>query len=174
VIDLANFVIGVDNIGESRSLGLEFESEWAATKGLNFKLNLGYLNTEVLDYAPIDFETGTPNDLSGSNLPLSPDFNGNLNVNYIVELSKKINFEASVDYNYQSEFSFNFNNDANQESYGLLNSRIGLTSKNIDFFIWGKNITDEVFYSYGYGVGSFKAASFGLPQTYGATLTAKF
>jgi len=169
-----NFVLGIDNIGESRSFGLEFESQWAVTKGLNVKMNLGYLNTKVIDYSPIDFETGIPNDLSGNELILAPDFNGNININYTKALSKKINIEASVDYNYQSEFSFNFENDVKQESYGLLGSRIGLTSKNIDFFIWGKNITDEVFFSYGYGVGNFRAAVFGLPQTYGATLTTKF
>ncbi|MGK0234825.1 MAG: iron complex outermembrane receptor protein [Psychroserpens sp.] len=173
VLDLTNFIIGVDNIGESRSYGLELESKWAATKGLTFNMNFGYLNTEILTYAPIDFQTGEENDLSGRNLPLSPEFNGNLNINYIKPLNKKLNLEASVDYNYKSEFSFNFANDATQDAYGLLNSRIGITSKHVDFFLWGKNIADVTYFSYGYGVGTFNAASFGLPQTYGVTLTAK-
>ncbi|WP_074407930.1 TonB-dependent receptor [Aquimarina megaterium] len=173
VLDLANFVIGTDNIGESRSYGLELESKWVAARGLDFTLNLGYLNTEITKYNPIDFNTGTTLDYSGNDLPLAAEFNGNLNINYKFPLNKKFNLETSVDYNYQSEFFFSVDNDILQDAYGLLNGRIGITSKNLDLFFWSKNITDEAYYSYGYGVGGFNAASFGLPQTYGATLTAK-
>ncbi|MEM8762227.1 MAG: TonB-dependent receptor [Bacteroidota bacterium] len=185
ILDLEAFDFGTDNIGESRSYGLELESQWAATRGLNFTLNLGYLNTEITDYITINPATGLPVDFEGNDLPNSPEFSGNLNVNYIQPLSKKINLETSLDYNYQSDMFFDFGqfptegaptpeNQLLQEAYGLLNGRIGLTSKNLDFFIWGKNITDEEYFSYGYGIGGFNAASFALPQTYGATLTAKF
>ncbi|MEM9648698.1 MAG: TonB-dependent receptor, partial [Bacteroidota bacterium] len=174
VIDLANFVIGTDNVGESRSYGLELESKWVAARGLDFTLNLGYLDTEITKYNPRDFSTGEILDFSGNDLPLAAEFNGNLNVNYKVPITDKWSFESSLDYNYQSEFFFSVDNDISQDAYGLLNGRIGITSKNLDLFVWGKNITDEAYYSYGYGVGGFNAASFGLPQTYGATLTAKF
>jgi len=174
ILNLETFDLGTDNIGESRSYGIELESQWAATKSLSFGLNLGYLNTEVLDYQPIDFNTGQPLDLSGRELPVSPNFNGNFTASYITPISKKISLETSLDYVYQSDSFFDVPNDLLQEAYGLLNGRIGVTSKNLDFFIWGKNLTDETYFSYGYGVGGFNAATFGLPQTYGATLTAKF
>jgi len=174
ILNLETFDLGTDNIGESRSYGIELESQWAATKNLSFGLNLGYLNTEVLDYQPLDFNTGEPLDLSGRELPVSPNFNGNFTANYITPISKKINLETSLDYVYQSDSFFDVPNDLLQEAYGLLNGRIGVTSKNLDFFVWGKNLTDETYFSYGFGLGSFSAASFGLPQTYGATLTVKF
>ncbi|KQC30398.1 TonB-dependent receptor [Flagellimonas eckloniae] len=174
VLDLTSFVIGTDNIGESRSYGLELESKWVAAKGLDFTLNLGYLNTEITKYNPIDFNTGEELDFSGNSIPLAAEFNGNMNVNYKLPLNKKFNLETSLDYNYQSDFFFSVDNDTTQDEYGLLNGRIGFTSKNLDLFVWGKNITDEAYYSYGYGVGGFNAASFGLPQTYGVTLTGKF
>jgi iron complex outermembrane receptor protein len=174
VLDLANFVIGNDNIGESRSYGLELESKWIATRGLDFTLNLGYLDTKIKKYNPIDFNTGTVLDYSGNDLPLAAEFNGNFNMNYKFPFTEKFNLETSIDYNYQSEFFFSVDNDIFQDAYGLLNGRIGVTTKNLHLFVWGKNITDEAYYSYGYGVGDFNAASFGLPQTYGVTLTAKF
>ncbi|MEM0931051.1 MAG: TonB-dependent receptor [Bacteroidota bacterium] len=185
LLNLESFDFGTDNIGESRSFGLELESEWAATKGLNFTLNLGYLNTEITDYSTLNPATGEPTSFEGNSLPNSPEFTGNLNVNYIQPLTKKINFETSIDYNYQSDVFFDFGqfptpelptaeNVLIQEAYGLLNGRLGLTSKNLDLFLWGKNLTDETYFSYGYGVGGFNAASFALPRTYGVTLTGKF
>ena len=143
------------------------------------------LNTEITDYSTLNPATGEPTSFEGNSLPNSPEFTGNLNVNYIQPLTKKINFETSIDYNYQSDVFFDFGqfptpelptaeNVLIQEAYGLLNGRLGLTSKNLDLFLWGKNLTDETYFSYGYGVGGFNAASFALPRTYGVTLTGKF
>ncbi|MEL6917018.1 MAG: TonB-dependent receptor [Bacteroidota bacterium] len=174
LLNLANFDLGTDNIGESQSFGLELESQWAISRGLSLGLNLGYLNTEVLEFSPIDFNTGQPVDFSGNDLPISPEFNGNINLNYIQPISKKINFESSLDYTYQSDVFFDVGNELIQEAYGILNGRVGLTTKNFDLFLWGKNITDETYFSYGFGVSGFNNAAFALPQTYGATLTAKF
>ncbi|MEM8999560.1 MAG: TonB-dependent receptor [Bacteroidota bacterium] len=174
LLNSANFDLGTDNIGESRSFGLEVESEWAVTRGLSLGLNLGYLNTEILEFSPVDFNTGLATDFSGNDLPLSPEFNGNINLNYIQPINKNINFESSLDYSYQSDIFFDVGNELLQEAYGILNGRVGVTTKNFDLFIWGKNITDETYFSYGFGVGGFNLAAFGLPQTYGATLTAKF
>ncbi|MEM8507662.1 MAG: TonB-dependent receptor [Bacteroidota bacterium] len=174
VINLETFNVGTDNIGESISFGVELESQWAATKNLSFNLNLGYLNTEIRDYEFRDPGTGEPGDFSGNDLIFAPEFNGNLNVNYIQPLNDKINIEATADYNYQSDIFFDFGNLFMQEAYGLLNGRLGVTSRNLDVFVWGKNLTDEVYYSYGFGAGSFASASFALPRTYGVSLTGKF
>lgn len=178
LLDPASFAFGTANIGESRSFGLEMESQWVATKGLTFNLNMGYLNTEILDFTfqladPVTFEP-IEFDETGNQLPVSPDFSGNLNANYILPLSKKLNLETTVDYIYQSEIFWDVPNHFTQDAYGLLNARLGITSKNIDVFAWGKNMGDELYLSYGYGVGGFNLAAFGLPRTYGFTITGKF
>ncbi|MEM6541058.1 MAG: TonB-dependent receptor, partial [Bacteroidota bacterium] len=133
-----------------------------------------YLNTEIRDYEFRDPGTGEPGDFSGNDLIFAPEFNGNLNANYIQPLNDKINIEATADYNYQSDIFFDFGNLFMQEAYGLLNGRLGVTSRNLDVFVWGKNLTDEVYYSYGFGAGTFASASFALPRTYGVSLTGKF
>ena len=69
---------------------------------------------------------------------------------------------------------YDFGNNFFQEAYGVLNGRLGLTSKNLDLFIWAKNLADETYFGYGIDLGLSAAASFALPRTYGATLTAKF
>jgi iron complex outermembrane receptor protein len=178
ILDLPSFNFGTDNIGKSRSFGLELESQWVATKGLTFNANLGYLNTEILDYSPSTVDPNTFEEIildqSGNDLPLSPVFNGNFNVNYIWPITKKLNLETNLDYIYQSDIYFDQANDMLQPAYGLLNGRIGVTSKHAEFFVWGKNLTDETYFSYGYGIAGFNAAAYGLPRTYGFTLTGKF
>lgn len=178
LLDLSTFAFGIDNIGESRIFGLEFEGKAAISKGLSLGMNLGYLNAKVSKYNEVivNPSDGTVilEDRSGKTLPVSPEFNGNINVNFVQPLSKKINLESSLDYNYQSDIYFDIPNNSLQPSYGLLNGRLGITSQTMDLFIWAKNLTNEAYYGYGYGVGTFNAAAFALPRTFGANITLKF
>ena len=174
VLNLDNFDFGLDNIGKSRSYGIELETNVLLIPGLNLDMNMGYLNTKVVEFETFDFATNAFIDASGRKLPLSPDFNGNLALTYITPIKNTMAFEVNTNYIYQSEMFFDLPEDLVQEAYGLLNTRIGITSKNLDLFLWGKNITDVAYYSYGFGISGFNAASFALPRTFGASLTAKF
>ncbi|MEL7268279.1 MAG: TonB-dependent receptor [Bacteroidota bacterium] len=177
VIDFDTFITGTDNIGESRSYGIELETEFLISKGLTLGLNGGYLNTEVIDYTatvPDPVQGLVEIDYSGQQLILAPELNFSSNLQYVQPINSKINFELGADYTYQSEIFFDLENENFQEVFGILNGRVGLTSKKLDFFLWGKNITDLTYFSYGYGISGFATAAYGLPQTYGATLTAKF
>lgn len=174
VIDLATFSIGTENIGNSRSYGVELETEFIITKGLNLIGNLGYLKTEFTDYTYIGF-TGTEINNEGNMQVVSPEWSGSLGANYTTNLSKRWKGSLVLDYQFQSEIFFDPENTASQEAYGLLNGRLVVGSKNLEFALWAKNLIDETYLSYGYSVsGSGIFASYGLPQTYGATVTAKF
>lgn len=178
LIDLNNFMLGKDNITESNIFGVELEAKANITRGLSMGLNFGYLYTEIsehIEYVP-SYSDGsvTEIDLSGNSLPVSPEFNGSVNLNYIQPLTKKINLELSTDYSYQSDIYYDIANQMEQEAYGLLGGRLGFTSKNLDVFVWGKNLTDETYFGYGYGVSGFQAATFALPRTYGINLMYKF
>jgi len=174
VLDLTTFSIGRENIGNSRSYGVELETEFIVAKGLNLTGNLGYLNTEFTDYTYIGF-TGTEINNEGNMQVVSPEWSGSLGANYTTNLSRNWKGSLVVDYQFQSEIFFDPENTASQEAYGLLNSRLVVGSKNLEFALWAKNLADVTYLSYGYSVsGSGIFASYGLPQTYGATVTAKF
>ncbi|WP_299530095.1 TonB-dependent receptor [Ulvibacterium sp.] len=174
VLDLSTFSIGRENIGNSRSYGVELETEFIVTKGLSLIGNLGYLKTEFTDYTYIGF-TGTEINNEGNMQVVSPEWSGSLGANYTTNLSKKWKGSVVLDYQFQSEIFFDPENTASQGAYGLLNGRLVVGSKNLEFALWAKNLTDETYLSYGYSVsGSGIFASYGLPQTYGATVTAKF
>lgn len=178
ILDISQFLVGTENIGKSRSFGLELETQALITQGLSVNLNAGYLHTEILDYTVSSVDVATFQEVevdeSGNELPVSPEFNGNVNVNYILPITQKLNLEASLDYIYQSEIFWDPGNVNTQEAYGLLNARLGVTSKNIDVFFWSKNLTDKEYFVYGFGTNGFNAATYGLPRTYGVTLTGKF
>ncbi|UOY06805.1 TonB-dependent receptor [Muricauda sp. SCSIO 64092] len=183
VIDLATFSIGTENIGNSKSYGVELETEFIVTKGLSLMGNLGYLKTEFTDYeytfvqtlseAPFFQEVAVDN--KGNQQVMSPEWSGSIGANYTANLNKKWKGSIVVDYQFQSEVFFDPENTASQDAYGLLNGRLVAGSKNLEFALWAKNLTDVTYLSYGYSVSSSGIfASYGLPQTYGATVTTKF
>jgi len=174
VIDIATFNIGRENIGNSRSYGAELETEILLAKGLSFIGNVGYLKTEFTDYRYISF-FGQEIDNKGNEQIMSPQWSGNVGLNYAFNVSSKWKANLAIDYQYQSDIWFDAENTAKQAAYGLLNSRVAIGNQNLEFSFWGKNISDVTYLSYGYSVsGSGIFASYGLPRTFGASVTAKF
>ena len=174
-VDLTTFVFGVDNIGQSTSQGVELEMNYLPVKGLDLMANLGYLSTEITDFEVIGF-TGEAVNNEGNQQGYSPEWNGNFSANYERKLGSRITAFIGLDYIFQSEMFFAPENTIKQDAYGLLNGRIGANYQGFEVSIWGKNITDEVYFSYGYSVGAGAAsfASYGLPATYGFTTTYRF
>lgn len=175
VVDFNTFNFGVDNIGESTSQGVELEMNYLPVKGLEIIANVGYLSSEITDFEVIGF-TGEPVNNNGNQQGYSPEWNGNFSANYEWRLGPKTTAFVGLDYIFQSEMFFDPDNNVRQDAYGILNSRIGATYQGFEVSLWGKNITDEVYFSYGYSVGAGAAsfASYGLPATYGFITTYRF
>ncbi len=174
VVDQTTFQFGVDNVGESTSQGVELEMNYLPVKGLDLTANVGYLSTEITDYEVVGF-TGELVNNEGNQQGYSPEWNGNFSANYERKLGPKTTAFMGLDYIFQSEMFFDPENTVKQVSYGLLNGRIGASYQGFEVSLWGKNITDEVYFSYGYGVGGAASfASYGLPATYGFNTVYRF
>ena len=61
---------------------------------------------------------------------------------------------------------FDVANTISQTPYSLFNVRVGISSKNIDLFFWGRNISNKKYIAYAYDFG---AVHLGDPKTYGIT-----
>lgn len=172
LIDFTTFNFGRDNIGRSISYGIELETEWILTKGLNATVNVGYLETEITDYK-VRGLTGEINN-KGNKQGYSPQWNGNVGLDYQKRISD-IKLGISLDYQFQSDIFFDPENTLKQTAYGILNARVSVAYKMLTLEVWGKNLNNEVYYSYGYGIsGAGGFASFGLPRIFGTSLTARF
>ena len=173
VIDLETFNLGRANLGRSISYGTELETEWALIEGLIAIINVGYLETEITDYKTIG--PGGELDNAGNEQGYSPHFNGNFGISYEKSVSSLITLKAKADYQYQTDMFFDAENTIEQEAYGLLNARFVVSTERIDLIFWGQNLTDEIYFSYGYGVGGAGVfANYGLPRTIGSKLSVKF
>ena len=174
VIDPATFSVGRENLGNSISYGAELETEWALIDGLSTTLNLGYLETEITDFKVIT-RFGDKIDNAGNKQAYSPRLNGNVGLIYARSLTNEIALKVALDYHYQTEMFFDPENVTEQEAYGLLNAQIVISTGIVNLTVWGQNLTDGVYFSYGYGLsGTAYFASYGLPRTFGSKLTVAF
>ncbi|MEL6844706.1 MAG: TonB-dependent receptor, partial [Bacteroidota bacterium] len=175
ILDLTNFAFGIENIGNSRNIGVELESEYVLAPGLNLSANLGWLDARFTDLTVFNFFTGEQIVNDGNRQISSPEWNGSVGLNYEVGLSDKWKLNLATDYQFYSEIFFDTQNQLSQPYVGLLNARIVIGHPNVELAIWGQNINDQVYYGYGYGVGgSGGLVNYGLPRTFGSSLTAKF
>lgn len=173
VVDLETFNIGRANLGRSMSYGTELETEWALVEGLTAIINVGYLDTEITDFQVIGQAGEIDN--QGNEQGYSPHFNGNFSISYQRPVNSLITLRATADYQYQTDMFFDAENTIEQKAYGLLNARFVVSTERADLILWGQNLTDEIYFSYGYGIGgSGGFTNYGLPRTLGSKLTVKF
>ncbi|MEM6633647.1 MAG: TonB-dependent receptor [Bacteroidota bacterium] len=172
VVDFVTFSIGNQNIGKSISYGLELEWDYLLAKGLQASVGLGFLETEIEEYAVVGFAGEIDN--SGNESAYAPRWNGNMGLTYSTKLGA-VQFGASANYQFQTEIFLDPENVYTQPGYGLLDARISAEYKGIELAIWSQNLMDEVFFSYGYSLTGFGGfGSYGLPRTFGTSLTVKF
>ena len=172
VTDLTTFSLGNENIGKSISYGLELESELLVTKGLTASVDVGWLETEIKEFSVVGFAGEVDN--AGNTNAYAPTWNGTVGLAYSTKIDK-ITLGASADYQFQTDMFLDPENQYQQPAYGLLNAQLSARLKNYELSLWGTNMTDEIYFSYGYALPGFGGfASYGLPRMVGTSLTIKF
>jgi iron complex outermembrane receptor protein len=78
---------------------------------------------------------------------------------------------ARGEWRYLGNQYFDLANQIEQKAYSLFNARIGVSTKNFDLFLWGRNLANKKYIDYAYDFG---ASHLGNPKTYGISLGAKF
>ena len=161
-------LFGITNAGDAEVYGAEFDLLWKAAAGLDIRLGLGLLDTEITD-------SFVPNVTEGSKLPNSPDVNFNAGVKYQWQLTPALVADIMLDTSYKDDVSYDIVNqpmETLEDGYWITNARAGISSANGKWgvHLWGKNITDEVYRtqvltsSVGFG------ENYGLPATYGISV----
>ena len=161
------------NEGDSTAIGFEVEMNWAVTPNLRIDANLGYLDHEYDNYAPgiNPTDLGLPPgdsinpDLSGLEVPFSPELNYNLAATYYLDLNSGGNVAFNASMNFQDEaqtspFPANGQGaDGNgdpiiiqkaftqMEERTLVNAYITYTDADggLEVSLYGKNLTNETY-----------------------------
>jgi iron complex outermembrane receptor protein len=161
------------NIDQSTIKGMELELVAMPTGALTVTGGLGWLDTSV------DEAVLRGIDLSGNELPLAPALTGTLAIDWEAPLGAALAVALHADGSYAAKQYFDiFNTDrlAN-DSYALLNLRAAVRSADAHWEVaaWGKNMTDEVYFSYGLETSfGFDYFHLGAPRTYGLEASWRF
>jgi len=179
------------NVPEVATNGFELESVFAATDNLSFDGYIAYLDGEYkkVDQNSIDAIAGLgPNPKCGGQIPdatcvlnnfklkNAPEWNYMLAANYVSKFENgySMMFRLSAAY---EDWSYNLvgnPEEIKRDETTLVDARIALNGRNDRWSValWGKNLTDEVYYPAATTVGAAAMGVPGLafpgqPRTYG-------
>jgi len=177
--DQGQTFITVTNAGKVTSQGIELEFSAVLFPGFTLTGGLGLIDAKYDEFKDAGFNAeGELIDFDGNQLEFAPKTEVMGMIDYKKRIGKMLNILAHVDVSNKSDFYTNPNNEEAFliEGYTLLNGRIGLESdRGWGFYIWGKNLTDQLYQS------SKDISFLGIPRTFyeipitvGARLTYTF
>ena len=158
------------NTGRLSSKGAELEVAAVPLKGLQLDYNFGYANAK---YTSLKIsQNGASVDLNGKKQIFTPDVTSMLAIQYSYEIGQQhgAKFITRFEWRYLGTEYFDLANSIKQSPYGLVNLRMGISTKLFDIFLWSRNTGDKKYIAYAYDFG---AVHLGDPATYGATLSIK-
>ncbi len=167
--------IGLNNAAKARSYGFELEMEARPADALDLRAAMTVLDGKYQSYPVASFysrnatqTTGVFNgDATGLDTHYTPPFTASFTANYRIG-----DFALTGSIAHNSGFYLDVQNAIKQPSYDLVNASIAYTSPNGVWGarIWGRNLTQERYYTaivpQSYGDTATPAA----PRTYGVTL----
>jgi len=155
------------NVGSADIYGLETEFTWLATESLRFSGNLALLDTEAQDLVI------NGQDLSGTSLRQAPETSYNIMADYNLPTDMG-NFDFHIEFSHIDEQLNDYLFTATViDEQDLLDARVGWTSDSGSWQVslWGKNLTNEGYFSHTYVIGPGVIGVWGPPKTYGVTAT---
>jgi iron complex outermembrane recepter protein len=163
-------LFGITNVGDAEVSGAELDLWWKPAAGLDVRLGLGLLDTEITRSVVAGVS-------EGSELPNAPELNFNAMIRYEWGITAGLRGDVVLASSYQDDVKFDVvrsPREAEEAGYWLTAGRIGVMAADGRWsaYVWGKNLADEryrtqvLFSSVGFG------ESYGPPRTYGITFSA--
>ena len=135
------------------------------------------MDTEIIEYVGFD-KFGNPANFAGSEFEYSPELQINALVSYDFALSQSMSARLTVDYSHTSDQQGDFLGDPAfaVDSYDLLGLHLLLApdSEKWEVAIFGRNITDEYYWTSVQKESDTAFRYAGMPQTWGASLKVNF
>ena len=162
-------LFGITNAGDAEVYGAELDLLWRVAAGLDLRLGLGLLDTEITD------SIFQPYVANGSKLPNAPEVNFNALVRYEWNLTGSLVADIMFDTSYKDDVIYDIVRqppEAVEDGYWITNARGGVRSASGTWgvYLWGKNITDEVYRTQVLTSTVGFGENYGLPATYGISV----
>jgi len=138
--DAANFLwIGfLDNVDGS-NVGAELEFAYAASTNLSFFGSVGWIDTEVDEITTFDLDLDDFVVQRNIDQAKAPTWQYNLgaNLRFGDRLSARVEIEG------RDDSRFGYYHDATIGSYDLLNGSLRYRTGDVEYLLWGRNLTDK-------------------------------
>lgn len=170
-LDDAGLTLIIDNAASASIDGIELEVLFRPLPAVQLWLSGSYLDSEYRDF--ID---SAGNDLSGNQLARTPEYMFAGGADYSLVLTPVLTLDARVEYQWQDDMPWLVENTVYEESYGLLDARIALGSRNDgwEVALFGKNLTDELYRVDAIPFLGDVFSRFGPPRSYGVQFSKTF
>lgn len=163
------------NLSDAVVRGIESDIWWTAFDGLDLKVGLSYIDSELTNPKPGNEA------LEGDRLTYTPEWQGNWMVRYTRPLGQRSLVAAvQVDGTYKGDFFAEVPNTvlSSVDGYALVNARASMGSEDgkWELALWGQNLTDEAYVQYLNELPTIGVVleSVGYPRTYGVEISYKW
>lgn len=164
------------NVPKSRVYGFELAAQWAPVGGLRISPSVSYQNSKIKgDFEDFDF-LGQVRNFGGESFPAAPELQADLDVSYTWNLPSGWAAFVGAHANYQDETYSFFGEDEILEidSYTLVDLRAGLERDEWKVTLWGRNVTDEYYWTNVAFAADSMVRFTGMPATYGVSVNYRF
>ncbi len=164
------------NAADVDASGFEFEVEAALAEGLILRANIGTLDTEYNEFFLDRNLDGILEDFSGRDVVRSPDITGGLDLTYDHVLPSGAGFRVNVNFLYEDENTYYYNDDIGSqfdtilEQRTILGANVTYTAPDDRYYVsvFGKNLTDDRYKTASQAVGAlWTFSNYGAPRTWG-------
>ena len=147
-----SFTDFTDNASSGTNKGLELELSWQVSNRLGLFASIGLLDAEfdnfpTFEHVDADRDNGIPFNLQGREQAHAPSYQWVLGGEYAVTE----NWIVSGSIEAKDDFLFSDRHEERSDAYELLNLQIAYQTENWQFAIYGKNLSDELVKTRGFG-----------------------
>ncbi len=164
------------NAAEVDAQGLEVEFTALLAENLTLNANIGWLDTEYDEFVLDRNLDGMLEDFSGRDVVRSPEITAGIVLTYDQELGGGGSLTYNLNYLYEDENTYYYNDDIGEQFDTILEERTilgaSITWRDADeqYFVsvFGKNLTDDRYKTASQAVGVlWTFSNYGPPRTYG-------
>lgn len=170
------------NAADVDAQGLELELTALLADGLTIRANLGWLDAEYNEFLLDRNLDGVLEDFSGRDVVRAPEITAGVSVNYERSLGNAGNLQLNLNFNYEDENTYYYNDDIGREFDTILDERTilgaSVTWRDAEdryrVSAFGKNLTDDRYATASQAVGTlWTFSNFGPPRVYGVEIGAR-
>lgn len=174
------------NIPKSKVQGAELNGTLRPISGLTINAGITYLDTEITssfnNYDPI----GVATNFQGETFPFTPKYSSQIGVDYQFPINDALNAFVGVNASHKTKTKAAFGENAvgsrfpfslvEIKEYTLIDAQLGVKSANDKWrlTLWGKNLTDEYYWTSAFRQIDNTSRHVGEPLSYGLRIGVEF